>query len=488
AEWNGTFGAPTGSAPLARNRGTSPYTSYLYAPFNAAGGPQDYYYGITNNTSSKFTTVNTWDKPDAGGYRVFQLWDITGDHTGTNNTQGNIPCDTTKPYNAVTNPCGYMLVVNSSYRADTAFTYTVNNLCPNTYYEISAWFKNICYKCGCDSAGRSATTTGYIPTALGDSSGVRPNIAFDVNGMDYYTTGNLLYKGTTPTGSDATNQWQKRGFVYLTGPSETSFTLTLRNNAPGGGGNDWALDDISVATCLPNMQYSPSLNPTTCNNNIVIINDTIRSYFNNYTYYKWQRSIDNGSTWNDISGANGQETPYWNGSSWQYITSYTVPQANTTVTNNGDKYRVVVATTSSNIGNGNCQVTDGISTINLNVIDCGHTLATKLLSFTGKLVSSNARLSWSTTQEMEKLSFEIEKSTDGLRFIKVGTVNGYYNNAANNVYAFTDTTLLSGKAHYRLAMVTTDGKKSYSPAIQLTNNNEVFALGNVVNPFRETVS
>ncbi|HET7896176.1 MAG TPA: T9SS type A sorting domain-containing protein, partial [Flavisolibacter sp.] len=55
-------------------------------------------------------------------------------------------------------------------------------------------------------------------------------------------------------------------------------------------------------------------------------------------------------------------------------------------------------------------------------------------------------------------------------------------------YAFTDTTLLTGKAHYRLAMVTTDGKKSYSPAIQLTNNNEVFALGNVVNPFRETVS
>jgi hypothetical protein len=30
AESNGTFGAPSGSAPLARNRGTSPYTTYTY--------------------------------------------------------------------------------------------------------------------------------------------------------------------------------------------------------------------------------------------------------------------------------------------------------------------------------------------------------------------------------------------------------------------------------------------------------------------------
>ena len=160
-------------------------------------------------------------------YRVFTLWDIIGDHTGAANTsQGNPPCDTTKPVSP-TNPCGYMLIINSAYKTDTAFQYTVSNLCPNTNYEISAWMRNICYKCGCDSNGVGASGAGYIPLATGDSSGVQPNLAFQVNGVDYYTTGNIRYTGTTPTGSDATNSWIKKGFTYLTGINQTSFTLNL---------------------------------------------------------------------------------------------------------------------------------------------------------------------------------------------------------------------------------------------------------------------
>ena len=31
--------------------------------------------------------------------------------------------------------------------------------------------------------------------------------------------------------------------------------------------------------------------------------DTVRSYFNNYVYYKWQRSTDGGASWNDVTGA-----------------------------------------------------------------------------------------------------------------------------------------------------------------------------------------
>src|SRR5690606_646880 len=235
-------------------------------------------------------------------------------------------------------------------------------------------------KCGCDSTGTGASGATYIPTAPGDSSGVRPNIAFDVNGADYYTTGDIFYTGTGNTTSDATNQWVKRGFVYLTGPSETSFTLTLRNNAPGGGGNDWALDDISVATCLPNMQYSPSLTPNVCVNNPITINDTVRSYFNNYAHYKWQRSTDNGSTWSDVAGTTRTATPVYNNAAWEFITSYTVPPEHTQFANNNDRYRVVVATEATELGNADCQFTDGVSLIDVNVITCTP-LKTDLLSF-----------------------------------------------------------------------------------------------------------
>lgn len=488
---NGTFGSG-----LNQNRAPSGNVlGYTYATFTT-GNPQDYYYGIANNTSaggSSFTTTTTWAKPDNSSptHRVFNLWDITGDHTGASNpSKGNPPCDPTKPVSA-SNPCGYMLVVNSAYRTDTAFQYTVSNLCSNTYYEISAWFKNICYKCGCDSNGVSSTNAGYIPSAPNDSSGVQPNITFDINGTDYYTTGNIVYGGLLPStqaGSDSNNTWAKRGFTYLTGPAQTSFTLTIRNNAPGGGGNDWAMDDISLATCLPNMQYSPSLSPTTCNNNVLAINDTIRSYFSNYQYYKWQRSSDGGSSWSDIASASGTASPTWNGSAYQYITTYTIPNTATQVSNNGDKYRVVVGTTSTSMSNTNCQVTDGVSQISLNVLDCSNPppLSTHILNFNANASNGSANLYWTTNREDEPVSFEIEKSSDGIKFLKIGSVNGLHSLAETNRYSYADS-LLTPKAYYRISMINTAGYRTYSRVIQLQTTN-AFTVSNVTNYFESSIS
>jgi hypothetical protein len=89
-----------------------------------------------------------------------------------------------------------MVVINANYKTDTAYLDTISNLCPNTYYQYTAWFRNICSKCGCDSNGTGASGgAGYIPTGAGDSSGVHPNLTFNINGYDYYTTGNILYTG-----------------------------------------------------------------------------------------------------------------------------------------------------------------------------------------------------------------------------------------------------------------------------------------------------
>ena len=490
-DFNGTFGSGT----LQNRSASSNVLGYTYATFTT-GAPQDYYYGIANNTSAggtSFTTITTWGKTDNSSptHRVFNLWDITGDHTGASNpTKGNSPCDPTKPVSA-SNPCGYMLVVNSAYKTDTAFQYTVSNLCPNTYYEISAWLKNICYKCGCDSNGVGSSTAGYIPSALNDSSGVQPNLTFDINGVDYYTTGNIVYGGlfpSTQTGSDSNNTWVKRGFTYLTGAAQTNFTLTIRNNAPGGGGNDWAMDDIALATCLPNMQYSPSLNPTTCNNNVIEINDTIRSYFNTYTNYKWQRSTDAGSTWSDIASATGTASPVWNGSAYEYITSYTIPNTATYVANNGDKYRVVVGTTSGSMLNTNCQVTDGVSQISLNVLDCNNPppLSTYILSFNANAANRHANLYWTTNRENEQIQFEIEKSINGAAFSKIGSVKGLHSINETNHYSFMDT-LLSSKTFYRISLINATGRKTYSRIIQLQSNNE-FSVSNVTSYFESSIS
>lgn len=485
-EFGGTFGDAVLSAtsrPM-KNRGTSAnIPSYIYAPF-AASAPNDYYYGVSNNTGAggaNYTAINTW--PKSSNRRVHNVWDITGDHTGATNTAaGNPPCDTTQPVSP-TNPCGYMLVVNSSYKTDTAFQYNINNLCPNTYYEISFWVKNICAKCGADSLGRWSGTASYLPTETGDSSGVRPNLAIDINGIDYYTTGQIRYEGTTLPQNlqDANNVWVKRGFTYLTSSTPGTLTMSVRNTAPGGGGNDWALDDISVATCYPNMAYSPSINPNVCQFNPLTIHDTVTSYFDNYVSYKWQRSTDGGTNWSDITGVTTLPNTNY------YVTSYTIPPANTTLADSGDLYRVLVATTASNLTNPDCLISESAA-ISLSVTNCDPVLDINLLYLNGKLNNEFALLSWATTREDKPYTFILEKSTDEINFAPIATINGRNNSSLEtNYYSFPDPVRTTGKTWYRLVMTDQRGAKKYSRIINLNNLSKEFEVGNIINPFNNKI-
>jgi hypothetical protein len=468
-EFNGTFGSGK-----PRNRGSSANVppSYTYDIFTG-NTPNDYYYGIANNTSTinAYTTSNAWAKPDGSAitHRVFQVWDIIGDHTGAASpTAGNPAADTVANSNA-----GYMLVINASYRIDSAFQQTISNLCPNTYYEISCWMRNICSKCGCDSTGRGNGNVGYIPTAAGDSSGVYPNLTFEVNGVDYYTTGNLLYSG----------KWVKKGFTFLTGPSQTSFTLKFFNNAPGGGGNDWALDDISVATCSPNLAFTPTNQPTVCAGNVVDIGSYIRSFFNNYTYFKWEKSTNNGVTWTS-AGLSGTGSPTWNGSAWEYFTAY--PTFVAYMSDSGTKFRVVVATTDSNLLNTSCSFSDVSSILTLNVINCGAPLSTDIISFSGKMGNNTSQLKWTTSKEEEPVHFVVERSSDGRTYQSAGTVAGSSGNSELNYYSWSEPYSFDRPVFYRIKLMAANRQK-LSRTIKLSSAEDGVGFGNIPNPFTQNL-
>jgi hypothetical protein len=507
-ETNGTFAAASGPTPLARNRGTSTAVpSYTYAPFGpptGGGGPNDYYYGIANNTSGNtYTASNVFPKQTLGSAvpeRVFALWDIIGDHTGATNTaKGNPPCNINLPVSA-TNPCGYMLVVNAAYKTDTAFRSTITNLCPNTYYELSAWVRNVCAKCGQDSTGKgaasaaAATPPTYIPLAQGDSSGVPPNLAFQINGQDYYTTGNIYYTGTDVTGNgdttqyaqDTLNQWVKRGFVYKTGPSQTGFEFLIRNNAPGGGGNDWAIDDIVVATCSPEVTVTPGPNPFVCDTNTVDVGAIIASYYDNYTYYKWEKSDDYGATWTS-TGVSGSITPTWNGSAWAYNVSY--PTFVALPEDSGSKYRVLIASTASNLTSPSCSFSGG-ATVTLNVNPCDFLLNVGILSFKGRNENNQGVLYWTTSKEQEPVKYEIQKSKDGSRFVKIGEITGYKDpSAETNHYTYVDPELLDNTlSWYRIKAINTqDNKFRYSKVVQLIGDKAGLQIESLINPFNSHV-
>ena len=471
-EFGGTFG--TGNT-LNRSTGpTFPIPGYNYLNnVSATQAVGDGNYAIVNNISPRSST-NQFAKrvPNCAGppaptvfdncnNRMFNgHWDIDGDNSGTTTSTGNPPPSNLPP----TGSGCYMLMVNADYVASEVYRQTINGLCPNTDYEFSAWVRNICPTCGIDSTN----VAQYVP-------GVLPNLTFVLDGVDRYSSGDLGIAG-----------WQKKGFLFRTGASP-SMTFSIRNNGQGGGGNDWVMDDITITTCLPTMSYSPSISPNVCEGSPLTIHDTIRSYFDNYTHYIWQRSTDGGTNWTNISSpATG--TPILTGSGYQYVTSFTIPPANTTLADSADLYRVIVATTASNLGEPSCQVTDDATNIiTLNVIDCTPILKTELISFNGKLVSDKTSLSWSTSKEESSLQFIIERSYNGINFFTTGLLSNYNNQSNINHYSFIDPASVNDKAWYRIIIVTPGGKKKYSSIIQLKKNMPGFDFGNIINPFNNNL-
>jgi len=466
-EFNGTFG--TGKP---RNRGVSANVpaGYIYAPFST-GGPQDYYYGVANNTSTQaYTTSNAWAIPDnsATTHRVFGVWDIIGDHTGAvSPTLGNPAADTVANSNA-----GYMLVVNAAYRIDSAFKHTISGLCPNTYYEISLWMRNICSHCGCDSNGTGASGAGYKPPPATptDSSGVHPNITFALDGIDYYSTGNLLYTGI----------WVKKGFTFVTGPLQTSFSMSLKNNAPGGGGNDWAIDDISVATCTPNLTMTPSPTVHACYGNAVDISCLVSCFSPNYVNWIWERSTNGGVTWTN-TGVSGTGTPVPSGANWQYSASYPTFLADSSQQFN--LYRIKIASTVGNLLDPNCSFT-AASTIMVYVNNCSNVLDVKLLAFDALNQNGHGQLSWATTGETSATHYEVERSGDAVHFTTIATLPAA---GKDGVYRFTDPDALQGVTYYRVKLAE-GGNYRYTRVAAVNAALLNFEIRALVNPFRSSIS
>lgn len=450
---NGTFGSGT-----TQNRSSSAIVpGYTFINFSA-NQPNDGYYGIANNSSATGATNNGVAYPHAS--RVFSVWDIIGDHTGAASLTAGNPA-TTPGTNG-----GYMAVINASYATSQAIQQTVANLCPSTYYDFSAWFRNICPKCSCDSNGRGALNASYNGPY---PPGVKPNLTFQLNGIDYYTTGDLPYTGL----------WTKKGFTYLTGPAQTSFTFSIRNNSPGGGGNDWAIDDVNLSTCVPDltMKYTPEFKG--CYGTLVDLAATIRCYFPNYTYYKWQKSTDGGSSWFD-TGVSGVGSPTLVSGQWEYTAVY--PQFVAWQPDSGHRYRTVVATTPANLNNPNCSYSNNASTF-LNIIDCGIILNVNLKEFKGEIIRDNTELNWTLVAGNNIDHFELEKSYDGVNFRKLSDVPYYYKNG-ESVYSYSDLERPAGISFYRLKILDRNGYFIYSPVVPVSNNKIGFELKPFTNPVR----
>jgi hypothetical protein len=150
---------------------------------------------------------------------------------------------------------------------------------------------------------------------------------------------------------------------------------------------------------------------------------------------------------------------------------------------------VVVATVAPNLSNSNCLFTDGVSLINLNVIDCGGALSTNFLAFYGSIANGKVMLNWSTSKENNPLSFTVERSMRNDVFVPIGEISSHQlYTAERNEYQFQDTGYLNGSAHYRIRMNGSQGRVAYSRIIQLNGQAHDFGIRRLANPFQSEIS
>ncbi|MEH0157246.1 hypothetical protein V6R21_24245 [Limibacter armeniacum] len=92
-------------------------------------------------------------------------------------------------------------------------------------------------------------------------------------------------------------------------------------------------------------------------------------------------------------------------------------------------------------------------------------LPVELIFFSAKKQTNSILLIWATASEENNDYFEIQRSTDGVNFEIIGSVEGYGNSQARIDYEFTDFTVPNGNIYYRLKQVDYNGLFEYYPLI-----------------------
>ena len=119
---------------------------------------------------------------------------------------------------------------------------------------------------------------------------------------------------------------------------------------------------------------------------------------------------------------------------------------------------------------------------------CNTVLPLTLTDFNVTKEAENALLFWKTIYEINTKHFEIERSENGINFIKIGIVNAglITGNSVKN-YTFSDRYPLIGINYYRLKMVEADGKFTYS-GIRRLLFDKAQAIAIYPNPVKDIVT
>lgn len=112
-----------------------------------------------------------------------------------------------------------------------------------------------------------------------------------------------------------------------------------------------------------------------------------------------------------------------------------------------------------------------------NIVFEGVVLPVELIKFSAAVIDKSVLLKWQTASEIDNEGFEIEESSDGRKFKKVGAVKGQGTSLIQQDYSFQVSSPVNGVSYYRLKQIDFDGHFEYSKVVSVNLKGENKELG-----------
>jgi CHU_C Type IX secretion signal domain len=270
-------------------------------------------------------------------------------------------------------PNGYMMVVNASFQPGEFYRNTVS-VCENTKYELSI------------------DVVSVVEPAVGPTH-IQSDLAFQIDGVTVCETGRIPHD----------KRWYTYRFSFSPKPGVKEVTLSIRNNAPGGIGNDLALDNISFRACGPQIDV-PAID-FFCIGQSKELSAVFSNSPYTSTFYQWQFSGDKGKTWDDLPSGGG-------------------PKLLVEKPADGQNYRIVAANSTGNLKLPNCRAVSDPTELmveDLSKFQIGgrDTIVCNGAPATLK-AGAYARYQWSTGSTADSTL----AATPGLYFVTITSIHG----------------------------------------------------------------
>lgn len=183
---------------------------------------------------------------------------------------------------------GRMMVINASATPGEFYRKSISGLCGGLQYAITV---SACSIISADMQCGSGVVS--IPS----------RIRFRIEDANGQILGQLAEQ-YIPADPAAAAGWKEYGLVFTLPENLDAIQVVLLNDAPGGCGNDLAVDDLTLSVCKPllNVQINGDANtpPAGCINTAVSLRVDADQLNLQQPVFQWQKFQPATSTWTDV--------------------------------------------------------------------------------------------------------------------------------------------------------------------------------------------